>query len=713
MKRIRQSLPVLLSAVVLVWAMCMARPMYTLAAAASEGKHTPPPEAELPADSLILTHEVMPDTWVFTDGLGRVSLTNADVGDPREDKTVAMYFWTWHNKWKHIAPWNKTEILEQYPEAVNDYDHPAWNGAPGALFWNEPIWGYYGNDDKWVARRQAELLTNAGVDTIITDPERSGYFDVLEAWAEAKADGLDTPKMAFIRLAGSKTIADSLRMLYTDLYRNQKYADQWFYWEGKPFIMAGVDQCGLSESDSIDREILNFFSFRKAIPGYGSGTGEKTFDAWSWLSVMPQPYYYASRSDYQKGIVEQVTVGVAVNYNYELNMISAMNGEHIMGRSYTTDYENRYEVEGKEASKWGYHFGEQWQYALELDPKLVFITSWNEWISGRYPSWPGNSPASVENGFPDQGDDEFSRDIEPSKGALKDHYYYQLVNNVRRYKGVRPIPTPSEKATVDISADNTQWTNIAPYYASYIGNTDDRDAVGYGQKQYADFSGRNDIIGSRVARDRSYVYFYVECNEDITPYTDPLWMNLYIDSDQENAGWNSFDYVLNKTAPTADKATLEKFTGDGYNTEVVGEVDYTVSGKYMQVKIPKAMLGLEGYDFTINFTWTDNVHDASNAGPAYERDFVYTQFTGDIMDFYTSGDVAPGGRFKFSYVSTTENAGGADPAGAGDGESTDSSTDSAQTNGCASSVGVAAVLMTVAAVATAVVVRKREHGLYE
>ncbi len=26
------------------------------------------------------------------------------------------------------------------------------------------------------------------------------------------------------------------------------------------------------------------------------------------------------------------------------------------------------------------------------------------------------------------------------------------------------------------------------------------------------------------------------------------------------------------------------------------------------------------------------------------------------MDFYTSGDVAPGGRFKFSYISTAENA---------------------------------------------------------
>ena len=33
-----------------------------------DGNHTPPAEPTVPEDSLLLTHEVMPDTWVFTDG---------------------------------------------------------------------------------------------------------------------------------------------------------------------------------------------------------------------------------------------------------------------------------------------------------------------------------------------------------------------------------------------------------------------------------------------------------------------------------------------------------------------------------------------------------------------------------------------------------------------------------------------------------------------
>jgi hypothetical protein len=79
----------------------------------------------------------------------------------------------------------------------------------------------------------------------------------------------------------------------------------------------------------------------------------------------------------------------------------------------------------------------------------------------------------------------------------------------------------------------------------------------------------------------------------------------------------------------------------------VADVAYKADGKTMTVQIPKSALGLEGNDYTINFAWTDNVHDEGD----------YTKFSGDILDFYTAGDVAPGGRFKFSFVSTTENSG--------------------------------------------------------
>ena len=65
----------------------------------------------------------------------------------------------------------------------------------------------------------------------------------------------------------------------------------------------------------------------------------------------------------------------------------------------------------------------------------------------------------------------------------------------------------------------------------------------------------------------------------------------------------------------------------------------------------KSALGIEGDEFTLNFSVTDNVHDEDDQAEKGNVNYLYTRFSGDILDFYTSGDVAPGGRFKYSYRS--------------------------------------------------------------
>ncbi len=624
------------------------------------GDHVAPPQYVIPEDSLIYTHPVMPDTWVFTDGLGRVSLTNAEVGDLKEDKTLAMFYWSWHiDGFVGQVPNNLQELSEKYPEAMNDWDNPLWGTLSGVHFWNEPIYGYYRSDDQWVARRQAELLANAGVDVVFTDNTnstltwRNAYTPIMDAWTSAQNDGVNVPKFSFmLPFAASDDSKQQLQSIYLDVFRSEKWQNLWYYLDGKPMLMAHKSNLS-ADASATEKEILNFFTFRSNYPGY-QYPGRTGYGEWGWLSIYPQAVYYANREDFSAKKAEQVTVGIAMNHNYQLGALDAMNGQNIMGRSYTS---TGYHTEA-DAKLWGYNFAEQWSYALEIDPKVVFVTGWNEWRVGRYESW----GCDTENAFPDTFNDEYSRDIEPSKGALKDHYYYQLVNFVRQYKGANPIPTPSQKTRIDMTAGADQWKAVEPYYAAYIGNTDDRNAQGYGDLVYTETSGRNDIIGAQVARDDEYVYFHVECAEDITPYTDKLWMNLYIDAKGDGAldGWNSFDYVLNKTAPSATTAVLEKFTGTDYATEKVADVEYKVDGRTMTVKIAKSDLGLSGDDYTVNFAWTDNVHDEGN----------YDAYSGDIMDFYISGDVAPGGRFKYSFISTEENAGEDVPA-----ESTPSETE--------------------------------------
>ena len=607
----------------------------------------------LPADSLYLKNDVMPDTWVFTDSLGRVALTNEDVGDPRDDKILALFYWTWHASQGNANAFNVQEFLDSeaakgvdISKIVNDYSYEGWPVGYYNHFWDEPIYGYYRTNDEWVLRRQSEMLANALVDTVFTDNTngqytwRDSYTPLFEVWTQAQKDGVMTPKVSFmLPFAANDDAVAQMKMLYTDIYRDGKYSSLWFWFEGKPMLMA--HQSKLDKKDGLQSEIKSFFTFRANYPGYINRVPD--YKNWGWLSVYPQAKYYSNYKDEDAGIVEQISVGVSQNHNFVTHQLSAMNGPNNTGRTYTSQ---GYDTSENALLK-GANFAEQFGYALEVDPKVIFVTGYNEWIAGRYEEWQG-----VKNAFPDQYNAQNSRDIEPSRGILGDAYYYQFINFVRQYKGVRAIPEASAKTTIDVTAGTAQWQNVAPYFASYIGNTGDRDAKGYGELTYCDYSGRNDIIGAQMARDDENVYILVECAENISPYTDPLWMNVYLDVDGREGGWESFNYVINKTSPISDNiAILERFTGNGYESEKVAEIAYSVDGRYLQVAIPKSALGIEGDEFTLNFSVTDNVHDEDDQAEKGNVNYLYTRFSGDILDFYTSGDVAPGGRFKYSYRS--------------------------------------------------------------
>jgi len=633
------------------------------------GEVTVPEQWQLPEDSLINTHKVQPTTWVFTDGLGRESWEYGEngVGGIREGKEIGMFYWSWKlnssNVERDAVPVIQ-HVMDKYPEAKNDYNHPAWTST-GGHYWDVPLYGQYSGEDPWVLRRHAELLANASVDFIFTDNSNTittwqdGYYDIYEEWTKAQNLGVDVPKVTFHLPMWTKApnngidwwTTEQLESIYMDVYRQGQYQNLWYWFDGKPLIIA--HSYVLDDSIPLEKEMLSFFNFRAGVSSYKDDEDRKVADrvgSWGWSSRYPQATYHASERDARKGIVEQMTVSVCSNFDYERNATDAMNGAKITGRSYTSTYKDRFFKEGYEASKWGYNMTEQFEYALEIDPKVLMFTGWNEWTVTRAQSW-----ITTTNAFADQFDMEFSRDIEPSQGALKDYYYYLFVNYARKYKGVEEMPVPSHKTTIDLSAGQEQWAEVEPYFAAYIGNTMNRDhqkTIHYSQR---DFSARNDVIGAQIARDDEYVYFNVECAEDITSYKDNLWMNLYIDTDQKNQGWETFDYVVNKTAASAKTSVLEKFT-DGYTSKKVADVEYKVDGRYMTVKIAKSDLGLKGDDFTINFVWTDNVHDSDDTGVRVGNTTRYSEFNGDIMDFYLSGEVAPGARFKFSYISTADNA---------------------------------------------------------
>ncbi len=109
--------------------------------------------------------------WPATDALGRALPTAIEVGPLKPGRFVGIfYFLTHHGLTKNPAadePYNVAHILAADPKAAATPTSPPWGPIGMTHYWSEPLYGYYNNADPWVLRRHAQLLADAGVDTLI------------------------------------------------------------------------------------------------------------------------------------------------------------------------------------------------------------------------------------------------------------------------------------------------------------------------------------------------------------------------------------------------------------------------------------------------------------------------------------------------------------------------------------------------------------------
>jgi hypothetical protein len=608
------------------------------------------------------TWEVNPDYWTATDNLGRTTPTENQTGAVRSGKYVGIFYLTWHTD--NIADFspvlNITQILNQYPNAANELNNPAWKGIinGGVFWWDEPLFGYYRTTDEWVLRKHAQMLADAGIDVVFLDctngsqTYKSAWTKLLKVWDQARRDGVKTPQIAFLLpFAPTDGGLYSIKELYNNIYKPGLSKNLWFMWNGKPLIMAYTEMLtdlpGNPAETQLRHDIKNFFTFRPGQPDYVSGPTRN--DQWGWLEDYPQ-HGFVNKAG---GGYEEVTVGVAQNASGASLMnplvqqllpqaavqtastgssghASAFNEPTTYGRSYTKAYGQNPDTN---AYLYGYNIQEQWGRAFQLDPDLVFVTGWDEWIAGRWDtvSWPNPyAPFS----FVDQYSREKSRDIEPVKswGDNGDNYYIQLVGNVRKFKGMQSQEPRSNPQTISLDNMN-EWNDVKPEYRDYKGDTKWRNAKGQGDSLvYINSTGRNDIIKAKVARDTNYIYFYVETADTLTPKTDPKWMRLWIDTDRNKAtGWEGYDYVINRINP-GDSAVVERSVNNSWKWVKAGSAEYKINGKVLQIKVNRSVLGLDGKQLNFEFKWSDNC-----------------QNDGNIMDFYVNGDAAPDGRFNYVY----------------------------------------------------------------
>ena len=627
-----------MTALALVPAGCVKNPGGTHSNETGDPSSVPEPEAPAetpvpaptlpPAEDPVVTTD---DNYVNTvpvrnvetgavDDLGRKLLTSSDVPAAREGKYVGIFYFLWLGE-HGLQLYDNTEIAKVEGALDSEKGWLAAGGGPvnAFHFWGQPMFGYYQTKDKWVMRKHVEMLTDAGIDFLVFDTSNAQAYaqnalNLMAILKEYQDAGWNVPKVCFLTNTDSGA---TMKTIYKQVYKKHpEYESIWFNWDGKPLIIGIAKQA--------NDELRDFFRIKAA----QWPMDEKYDDGFPWMEfdrLLTDDAVYGLN-----GRKEVVNVSLGQhNETYKMSAVSWY-GSNDRSRSWHDGANDPAE----DAYKYGYNFREQFEWALKIDPEIIFITGWNEWVAQRQPA---TYQGPVKNEGPivflDNASINGSRDVEPMEGGYGDNYYMQIISLIRRFKGLT-VSNDRNNRAIDIGGGFAQWNDIKASYRDYTGDTVNRKASGWGKLKYTDESGRNDFEEFKVCEDENNLYFFVKTVENITPAEGNNWMNLFIGKSGatlENS-WNGYNFVLNYKAPENDgKLFLGALSpGTAYNVTPLGEVDCRIHGNLLMLSIPKQLLGIEGAA-SIIFKWADNCTE------------------GDVTGFYKTGDSAPIGRAGFYY----------------------------------------------------------------
>ncbi len=634
--------------------------------------------------------DIYPDTWVATDALGRTMPDISTAGPVKEGqrRVVGMFYITWHadGYFTFKSPYNAdvTKILAADPNARLDAKHPLW--TEGMYHWGEPELGYFLSKDRYVIRKDMSMLSDAGVDVLVMDVTNAVRYweewDVLFTEMQAmRAEGNKVPQ--FCMWAFNGPVITVVQDLYEKIYKADKYKDLWFYWDGKPLLLynswPNVDSTGsppkhqnpnydpAAKTDpnhphygdpdyaeefytDYTKAVKEFFTLRGMWWGYYEWFGKRyvgTEDHWSFGLDMGDKKVQA--------LSPTELISTHNGQKEEAAVTPAQHPSSMIGKSWSKEHGqpelNDFDMPvptyvpwlGKTVANpegYGIYFQERWEEALKGDPQFLYINDWNEWTAGKYHPEEGQTydylGRKATYRFIDQYNAEFNRAVQPMKGGYTDNYYMQMAQNIRRYKGVRPIPELRGATTIAIDGAFDDWKNVSVEYRDTIGDTIHRDHNGYGGLHYTNTSGRNDIVTCKVAVDDANVYFYAETKQPLTPHSGKNWMLLLIDVDKNHdTGWYGYDFLINQMIASDTTTSLARYEGatDSGKWNAKGELTFRYNGIAIEIAIPRSDLSLSGDAVTFDFHWCDNPVELK-----------------DPISLCIDGDSAPNRRFNYRCI---------------------------------------------------------------
>ena len=496
-------------------------------------------------------------------------LVNVKYDLSKVTNAVGIYYTTWFNS-----------IHMQGNQ--NGYFNIA-TGNIGAIgtnqYWSKPSKGYYKSTDKNVIKQHMRELNALGIDFIIIDNtnvrkygcyktesarcKNAIWWDeyvtkpeeaLIEAIHEMRLNGEKTPYVINwvyelgLNLGGATPDdAGVLVEIYDNLYTDSSHDDIWVYDNNKPLIL------GMNNENSHTKIVYDFnYNYKYQGENIYSGSeqlkrselkGKNMSELISYrrmtsskylgvTSIKPTDWSYLESNNnvsttYKKQ--EQISIVPAINNLQMSNEVTAIGRRN------------------------GCTFYEQWQTAFNVRPKVVVISEWNEWIVGR-------SSYNYEfERYVDNYNAEFSRDIEPQDGGLKDRYYTWLKKYISNFKNNSGIPsieqvsdvTNVSQCSVRIDDRKTPQSNTISIFGDGISAYE--GTISASKSLYA-------------YKNSTRLFAYPASSSDITSVNDMWWKILV---NEMNYALISNESISN-TRVTWDGKTTDNFYNNGEDYYMAG-----------------------------------------------------------------------------------------------------------------------------------------------
>ena len=195
------------------------------------------------------------------------------------------------------------------------------------------------------------------------------------------------------------------------------------------------------------------------------------------------------------------------------------------------------------------------------------------------------------------------------KDGYRDAYYFQLMNFVRRWKGL-PQPAKGRRRYPAMSPADAGWDSVSPVFKELTGDCAPRNHPGYDACGiYTNVPGINEFASLRVAVGEDGVIRFLAETVKPVRIVDEKSMNLFLRVDGKPVDAMGYTHCLTPRGATSENKG-RRFV-------------YSVRADELGIDVSKP--------FSIEFKWSDN------------------RQSDDPMDFYINGDAAPRGRLNWRF----------------------------------------------------------------